>query len=309
MRVNLKSAPEGLVRISQPEPGSWINVVAPTADEIAELRVLGIPADYLTYPLDPDEQPRSEREDGNLIIILRIPHFLGEVSDTPFTTIPLGIILTPDHLVTLVRVENELVEELASGKVRGLDTAKRVRFVLRVLLQTSSRYLSHLRQMTRAIDVLEDQLQESTRNREVLELLKYQKSLTYFTTSLRANELMMDRLQRSKWFATYPDDEDLLEDVFTENRQAIEMTNVTANILANTMDAFASIISNNLNSVMKVLASITIVLSLPTMVASFYGMNVGLPLSGRSWAFLATVGFSLVVSATSAFIFWKRDWF
>jgi len=304
----LKADRAGLAEVSQPEPGCWINVVSPTADEVAELRVMGIPADYLSYPLDPDERARSEREDGDLLIILRIPHYQGEGADIPYITMPLGIILTPDYLVTLVRAEDELVEELASGRVRGLETAKRVRFVLRVLLQTSSRYLSHLRQMTRVIDSLEDELQESTRNREVLELLKYQKSLTYFTTALRSNELMMERLQRSQWFAAYPDDEDLLEDVITENRQAIEMTNTTSNILSSMMDAFASIISNNLNRVMKVLASITIVVSLPTMVASFFGMNVGLPFEGHRWAFLAILGISLVISCASVYVFWRRDW-
>ena len=304
----LKADRVGLAEVSQPEPGCWINVVSPTADEVAELRVMGIPADYLSYPLDPDERARSEREDGDLLIILRIPHYQGEGADIPYITMPLGIILTPDYLVTLVRAEDELVEELASGRVRGLETAKRVRFVLRVLLQTSSRYLSHLRQMTRVIDSLEDELQESTRNREVLELLKYQKSLTYFTTALRSNELMMERLQRSQWFAAYPDDEDLLEDVITENRQAIEMTNTTSNILSSMMDAFASIISNNLNRVMKLLASITIVVSLPTMVASFFGMNVGLPFEGHPWAFLAILGISLVISCASVYVFWRRDW-
>ncbi|HUU62034.1 MAG TPA: magnesium transporter CorA family protein [Acidimicrobiia bacterium] len=305
----LKAERGGLTTLSQPEAGCWINVVAPTADEVADLRVMGIPADYLSYPLDPDERARSERENGDLLIILRIPHYQGEGADIPYITIPLGIIMTPDYLVTVVRVENELVEEMSSGRVRGLETAKRVRFVLRVLLQSSSRYLSHLRQMTRVIDALEDQLQESTRNREVLELLKYQKSLTYFTTALRSNELMMERLQRSQWFAAYPEDEDLLEDVITENRQAIEMTNITSNILSSMMDAFASIISNNLNRVMKLLASITIVVSLPTMVASFYGMNVGLPLAGHAWAFVAIIGIALLMSLISVFVFWKRDWF
>jgi magnesium transporter len=305
----LKADRGGLTTLSQPEAGCWINVVAPTADEVADLRVMGIPADYLSYPLDPDERARSERENGDLLIILRIPHYQGEGADIPYITIPLGIIMTPDYLVTVVRVENELVEEMGSGRVRGLETAKRVRFVLRVLLQSSSRYLSHLRQMTRVIDALEDQLQESTRNREVLELLKYQKSLTYFTTALRSNELMMERLQRSQWFAAYPEDEDLLEDVITENRQAIEMTNITSNILSSMMDAFASIISNNLNRVMKLLASITIVVSLPTMVASFYGMNVDLPLAGHTWAFVAIIGIALLMSLFSVFVFWKRDWF
>jgi magnesium transporter len=304
----LKGDRTGLIRLAQPETGCWVNVVAPSADEIAELRVMGIPADYLAYPLDPDERARSEREDGNLLIILRIPHFQGEGADIPFITVPLGIILTPDYLVTVIGSDNDLMEELGSGKVRGLETSKRVRFVLQVLLHTSSRFLSQLRRMTRAIDALEDELQESTRNREVLELLKYQKSLTYFTTALRSNELMMERLQRSQWFAAYPDDEDLLEDVITENRQAIEMTNTTSNILSSMMDAFASIISNNLNRVMKVLASITIVVSLPTMVASFFGMNVGLPFEGHRWAFLAILGISLVISCASVYVFWRRDW-
>ena len=204
--------------------------------------------------------------------------------------------------------DSDLMEELASGRVRGLETGKRVRFVLQVLLHTSSRYLSHLRRITRAIDALEDELQESTRNREVLDLLKFQKSLTYFTTALRSNELMMERLQRSQWFASYPEDEDLLEDVITENRQAIDMTNIQANILSSMMDAFASIISNNLNRVMKLLASITIVVSLPTMVASFFGMNVELPFAGHPWAFLVIMGIALFVSLIVLFAFWRRDW-
>jgi len=304
----LKGDRTGLTRLAQPELGCWINVVAPSADEIAELRVLGIPADYLAYPLDPDERARSEREDGNLLIILRIPHFQGEGADIPFITVPLGIILTPDYLVTVIGSDNDLMDELGSGRVRGLETGKRVRFVLQVLLHTSSRYLSQLRRMTRAIDALEDELQESTRNREVLDLLKFQKSLTYFTTALRSNELMMERLQRSQWFTSYPEDEDLLEDVITENRQAIDMTNIQANILSSMMDAFASIISNNLNRVMKLLASVTILLALPTMVASFFGMNVGLPFEGHPWAFLAILGISLCISGAALVYFWRRDW-
>jgi len=304
----LKGDRTGLVQLPQPELGCWINVVAPSADEIAELRVMGIPADYLAYPLDPDERARSEREDGNLLIILRIPHFQGEEADVPYGTVPLGIILTPDYLVTVIGTDSDLMEELASGRIRGLETAKRVRFVLQVLLHTSSRYLSHLRRITKTVDSLEDQLQLSTRNREVLDLLKYQKSLTFFTTALRSNELMMERLQRSQWFAAYPEDEDLLDDVITENRQAIDMTNIQSNILSSMMDAFASIISNNLNRVMKLLASITIVVSLPTMVASFFGMNVGLPFAGHAWAFWGIMGLALFVSCVALFAFWRRDW-
>jgi magnesium transporter len=192
--------------------------------------------------------------------------------------------------------------------MHNLSTGKRFRFVLRILLSTANKYLADLREITRAVDILEDELQLSTRNKEVLGLLKYQKSLTYFTTALKSNELMMERLQRSGLLKTYPEDEDLLEDVLTENQQAIEMTTITSNILSSMMDAFASIIYNNLNSVMKLLASITIVLALPSMVASFFGMNVHLPLETHPMAFMFIIVLSTLISIGTVFLFWRRDW-
>jgi len=156
---------------------------------------------------------------------------------------------------------------------------------------------------------LEDQLQASMRNKEVMELLKYQKSLVYFTTALKSNELVLERLQRGQLFHMYPDDEDLLEDVITENQQAIEMINISNNILSSMMDAFASIISNNLNVVMKFLASVTIVLNLPTIVTSFFGMNVGFPFQNQPWAYLAILAVAILLSTVVVVIFVKRDWF
>ena len=309
MIVILKNNENGFVTLAQPEQSCWLNVVDPTPDEIDCLHQMGIPQDYLTYPLDLDERSRTERENGETLIVLRIPYFQGEYADVPFTTIPLGIILTPQFVVTICKYENELISELASGRIRDLPTSKKNRFVLRLLLLTAAKYLSYLRKINKVVDTLEDKLQLSTRNKEVLELLKYQKSLTYFTTALKSNELMMERLQRSQLFKSFPEDDDLLEDVLTENQQAIEMTNIAANILGQMMDAFASIISNNLNVVMKALASITIVLSLPTMVASFYGMNVNLPLGEHNLAFLIVLAISFAFSGTAAFVFYKRDWF
>jgi magnesium transporter len=304
-----KNQDNKLTLLDKPAPGCWIKAINPTLDEIEQLRAIGIPNDYITYPLDLDERSRSERENGELLIILRIPHFQGETSDIPYITVPLGIIVTEQYLVTVCKYENDLLHEFDSGKVKGLVTAKRLRFVLMLLLHTAGKFLAYLRQINKVVDELEDQLQESTRNREVLELLKYQKSLTYFTTALKSNELMMERLQRSQLFRTYPEDEDLLDDVLTENQQAIEMTNISSNILSSMMDAFASIISNNLNSVMKLLASVTIVLSVPTMIASFYGMNVNLPFEDHPHAFLITLGLSFAISSTVVYIFWKHDWF
>jgi magnesium transporter len=304
-----KNCAEGLVELAEPVSGSWINVVNPTPDEINQVCSLGIPLDYITYPLDIDERARTERENGHILIVLRVPTFQGVSADIPYTTLPLGIILTDQFIITVCKYDNSILQTFGSGHMRGLSTAKRQRFVLRLLLVTAQKYLAYLREITKAVDILEDQLQLSTRNKELLELLKYQKSLTIFTTALKSNELLMERLHRSGLFNQYPEDEDLLEDVLTENQQAIEMTNITNNILSSTMDTFASIISNNLNAIMKFLASITIVLSIPTMIASFYGMNVELPFSHHPAAFLYAIGISLMIIIPVVIFFAKRDWF
>jgi magnesium transporter len=295
--------------ISEPQKGCWIHVIDPTPAEIETLQNLGLPSDYITYPLDVDERARTERENGETLIVLRVPHYLGEQVDIPYTTLPLGIILTPDWIVTICKRDIELLRAFANGKVRDLSTNKSNRFVLRLLLRTADQYLSYLRAITKVVDILEDKLQLSTRNAELLDLLKYQKSLTYFTTALKSNELMMERLHRSQLFRMYPDDEDLLEDVLTENQQAIEMTNIAASILNQLMDAFASIISNNVNGVMKLLASITIMVSLPTMVFSFYGMNVDLPFQDIPVSYGLIIGISVVITLISVLFFFKRDWF
>jgi magnesium transporter len=304
-----KNIADRLSLLDEPIAGSWIHVVNPSPDEITQLQQLEVPSDYINYPLDLDERARTERENGELLIVLRIPYYQGVLSDIPYTTIPLGIILTDRFLITVCKTENNVLQDFIDGRIRGLSTAKRHRFVLQILFNTANLYLSYLREINRTVDLLEDQLQKSTRNKEVLGLLKYQKSLTLFTTALKSNELMMERLQRSQLFDTYPEDEDLLEDVITENRQAIEMTNISSNILSSMMDAFASIISNNLNGVMKFLASITIVLSIPTMVASFFGMNVHLPLEDHPMAFPFIILLTAGIGLAAAYIFWKRDWF
>jgi magnesium transporter len=192
--------------------------------------------------------------------------------------------------------------------VRGLATAKRNRFILHLLLASAVKYLYYLREINKAVDSLEDRLQLSMRNRELMDLLRYEKSLVYFTTALKSNEVMMERLQRMQLFKAFPDDEDLLEDALTENQQAIEMTNIANNILSSMMDAFASIISNNLNVVIKFLTAVTIVLTVPTLISAFYGMNVDLPL--QRWPYAAPLIFvvSVAVALLMARVFVKRDW-
>lgn len=304
-----KSIDSGLEVIQEPVNSAWISVIDPTTDEIERLTAWGIPQDFITYPLDLDERSRSEREDdGTMLILIRIPYFQGVRVDVPYISIPLGIITNNNWIITVSRRPNDVIQEFTSGKIRNLETSKRNRFILRMLLSTASRYLSYLREINRIVDTVEDQLQQSQRNRELLELLKYQKSLVYFTTALKSNELMMERLQRWQIFRTYPEDEDLLEDVITENQQAIEMVNISTNILTSTMDAYGSLISNNLNGVMKFLASATIVVNLPTIVYGFFGMNVSdLPFPGLGFMF--PLGLSIVISAVIVYIFLRRDWF
>ncbi|HNT77969.1 MAG TPA: magnesium transporter CorA family protein [Anaerolineae bacterium] len=303
-----KTTDEGLVQVSEVVAGCWIRAVDPTPEEISRLQAMGIPADFIAYALDIDERSRVEKSNGDTLIVIKIPHYQGDVADVPYTTIPLGIMLSPTFVVTICRMDSDLLREVTSGRMRGISTNKRNRLTLNLFLRTATQYLNYLREINRRVDALEDKLQRSMRNQEVLELLKYEKSLTYFTTALKSNELMMERLQRSQLFQTYPDDLELLEDVLTENQQAIEMVNIAGAILSQMMDAFASIISNNLNIVMKFLASITIVLSLPTLVASLYGMNVGLPFENNPLAFLFILVLSVVLSVSVAWVFRKRDW-
>lgn len=304
-----KSNTAGLETVDTLTDGCWCHAIAPTADEIARLvETLDVPQDFVTSPLDLDERARVEREGGAMLIILRVPSYQGETSDIPYITVPLGIILTQRYIATVSKVEPDLIAEMSSGRVRSLSTVRQPRFILRVLLLMAGQYLADLRHINREVDEIEDRLYHSLRNREVVALLKYQKSLVYFTTALKANELILQHLQKSRLFGGEPDDEDLFEDVVTEVQQAIEMTNISSNILSQMMDAYASIVSNNLNVVMKLLASVTIILSLPTMIASFYGMNVGLPLQESPWAFAIILGVSLVVALVVAVFFWRRDW-
>jgi len=304
-----KNTPDGLQTLENPTNGCWIKTTDPTPDEKEKLVNWGIEPELITYSLDQDEMARVERDDGYTLILLRIPHFQGETHDIPYSTVPMGIIIKDNLIVTICRHDSHITRILTDGKYRGFKTAKRYRFVLYVLLETATRYLTYLREINRAVDNVEDQLEKSTRNRELLKLLKYQKSLVYFTTALHSNEVMMERLQRMRMFNQYDEDEDLLEDVITENQQAIQVSNINAEILAGLMDAFASIISNNLNVVMKALAAITIVINIPAIVAAFYGMNVSLPGEEHPLAFLTVFGISIVISALAAFIFYKRDWF
>ncbi len=303
-----KTTEQGLEKIETIANGAWVNVVSPTPEEMEKLVNWGMEMDYINYSLDQDEMPRMERDEEYTFILLRIPIHQPE-SDIPYNTVPLGIMILGNRIITVCRYESDIIKVLTNGKYRLMKTGKRYRLALYIFLETAARYLNLLREINRATELVEDRLQKSTQNRELLELLKYQKSLTYFATALRSNEVMMERVQRTQLFNYYEEDQDLLEDVLTENQQAIQMTSINTEILSSMMDAFASIISNNLNVVMKALAALTIILNMPAIVAAFYGMNVALPGEGHPLAFLTVIGISLGLTAIATYVFYKRNWF
>lgn len=299
----------GLEQVDDTAPGTWIHLADPTRAEVEQLlSVIDIPEDFVIAALDEDERARTDREDGVTLIILRVPYFFGQDEDLPYGTVPFGIIMTNGYLVTVCKFHTGIAEDLLGYRIKGLSTAKHVRLILHILLVTAQKYLAYLRHIDAAIEAVEERLQRSLRNEEVLQLLRYQNCLVYFTTGLKSNQLVMQRLQKSQLFSRFEEDEELLEDVLIENSQALEMTQISENILGQDMDAFASIISNNLNVVMKFLASVTIIASVPTLLASIYGMNVDLPFQSSPYAFAVVMGVAALLVAVMLWVFWRRDW-
>ncbi len=301
---------ETLEQLKTIDKDCWINIVNPQKEELEKMsKSLNIPLDFFTDPLDPDERSRIETEEDVTLIILRVPQFQGTEAEISFVTLPVGIIIKDDSLITLYPRENEIIEDFIQGKVKSFSTSNKGRFILQIFLRTAIFYLKHLKNINKRTNEIEKELHKSMKNEELIKLLNMEKSLVYFTTSLRSNEIMMERLRKIKILKLQTDDIDFLEDAIVENKQAIEMANIYSNILSGMMDAFASVISNNLNVVMKYLTAITIILMLPTLVASFYGMNVSLPLEKSPYAFLFTIGISFILSITGVIIFIKRKWF
>lgn len=294
--------------------GCWINLVNPSELEINTIsQKLGIEPDYIKDPLDEEEKSRVERDNGTLLIIVDIPVLNTDDELSTFDTIPLGmIVVNDDYFVTVCLKENPIIQEFAANRVKGFFTFKKTRFILQLLNKIATYYLRYLKQINRQTDHIERQLHKSMKNQELFSLLNLEKSLVYFTTSLRSNEIVMEKILRAKFLKMYPEDEDIMEEAIIENKQAIEMAHIYSNILSGMMDAFASVISNNLNIVMKFLTSITIVLSIPTMVASFFGMNVQLPFgldTSNPHAFGIIMLISLTISVCATILLVKRRLF
>ena len=299
-----------IVPTAHEEKDSWIYVVSPSVEEIEKITTqFNIPRDFLEDPLDVNESPRIEREDENTLIIIRTPYYDDEEEHIKFTTIPLGIILTKDCLITVSSKNDDVLQNFFKGEVKNFSTSKRNRLILQILSRTATVYLNYLKRINRMTSSIENRLHKSMKNEELIRLLDMEKSLVYFSTSLRSNELVMERLARTGLLTKSEENKDFLEDLMIENKQALEMTNIHSNILSSMMDAFASVISNNLNMVMKFLTSVTIILMIPTLIASIYGMNIKLPFARSTHAFAITMGASIVFSLIGVFIFIKRKWF
>ena len=295
------------------QPGCWIALTNPTASEIIDIAdAYQIDPDHLKAPLDEEERSRIEVEDDYTLVLVDIPSIEERSGKDWFVTIPLAIITTADVLITVCLEETPVLTSFMDGRVRDFHTFMKTRFILQILYKNATQFLQYLRIIDKKSEVIERKLHQSQKNEELIELLELEKSLVYFTTSLRSNEVVLEKLLRTEKIKKYPEDTDLLEDVIVENKQAIEMANIYSGILSGTMDAFASVISNNLNIVMKFLATVTIVMSIPTMVASFYGMNVnprGMPFSTHPYGFVIVLGFALALSLLVAYIFNKKDLF
>jgi len=309
MLAILKTTVTGLERLEEFEPGSWIDLVSPTEEELWRVSdELKIPLDLLKGPLDEEEKSRIDVEDGLTHVIVDIPILVREDDQASYVTIPLGMLVHPDYFITTCLRPNPILGEFERGAIRSFATFKKTRFLFQILQQISAFYLRYLGRIDRETDKVERELRASMKNAEIFDLLGLQKALVYFTTSLRSNEAVLQKLLRTKAVKMYEEDEELLEDVIVENKQASEMAKIYTDILTGMMDAFTSVISNNLNRVMKLLTSLTIILSIPTIVASYFGMNVKVPFQSYPHAFTLTIAIAFAISLAFALVFWKRKY-
>ena len=287
-----------MTKLDAVQDGCWVNLTYPSEDELNTVAVtLGVEPTFLRAALDEEETSRIDTEDGQTLIIIDVPS-VEKDDAVVYSTLPLGIIVTQKHIITVCLKETSILKDFQDGLVRNAETQKRTSFILYMLLQVAKRFLQYLKQIDKIYNYMERQLYKSQRNKELIQLLDLEKSLVYFNTSLKANEVTLEKILRGRIITLYEEDHDLLEDVLIEVRQAIEMANIYSSIISGMMDAFASVISNNLNVIMKVLTSITILLTIPNIIFGFYGMNIttGLPLDHFWWIPLVVAAVAIVIA-------------
>jgi magnesium transporter len=306
-----KSEGKEIFSLTNIEKESWINLVNPSKEEIILLsESLKIPLEYLYAALDEEERSRVEVDETCTIVLVDVPVASKDTNERGiYYTVPLSIIITSENIITVSLRETDVIKAFIDNKVKSFTTAKKTRFLLQILYRNSKFYLQYLKNIDKTSDFIENRLHKSLKNEELIQLLELEKSLVYFSTSLKSNELVLEKIQKAPLIVMYPDDMELLEDVIIENKQAIEMANIYSNILSGTMDAYASVISNNLNMVMKFLTSVTIIISIPTMIASFFGMNVYIPSESSPYAFAIIFSISVFFSVLLSVFMVRKELF
>lgn len=317
-RTLVNASAQEILTIEGLKPGCWINIIAPTRAEIETVaRLTNVPADFISAAMDVEESSRIDYEEfdedtglgGCILVVVNIARHPENFN---FDTLPLGIIVTNDHIITVCMEDNDVLPG-GHGGIINYCTWKRTRFLLQLLYRAATVYLKYINEMSRISDRLEVDLRKSMRNEELFKMIDLERGMTYFTCALRGNRVMVDKLSRifhnnqlTDIVKIREDDEDLLEDVKIEYDQAYDMIRLYSDVISGMMDAFASIISNNLNIVMKFLASVTIIIAVPTAVSSFWGMNVPVPFSGHHFGFWFVLGFSGFVASAATWWLWKR---
>jgi len=301
---------EGFLREeSEMKKKCWIYVEKPQEDEVEFLKSMNIEEDFIYDSLDPDERSRFEKDEDYIYVIFRIPLFDNEDSDVPYKSIPVGIVITPDAFITIISQQDEILNDFLNKKVRNFSTKKHNQFLLKILDRTALYYLRYLKEIKRIADEIQSQLHGTPKNEEIIKLLNYEKSLVYFKTSLTTNDIMFSKLQRAKILTLFEEDEWLFEDIIIDNKQAIETSRIYSEILTVMLETFSSVISNNLNLVMKILTIVTLILQIPTLVASIYGMNVELPMQSSPYAFIITMTISFATAVVLGFVLFRGRWF
>ena len=287
--------------INEYKKGSWINMVAPEEDEIRTVcKNLRIQEDFIRYALDYEEKARIdyEEDDNTMLFIIDVPIIETqehkESGKEEYVTMPIGVIVVKDdYFITVSLKKSNLIEELEKNHKKEIITYKKTRMLFQIFYKNASEYLKYLKKINKETEIAESVLKSSLKNKELLKMLSLEKSLVYITTSLKSNEVVMEKTLRGKIIKLYDEDEDILEDAIIENKQAIEMAKIYSDILNGTLDAYASIISNNLNGVMKFLTSITIIIAIPTLISSYWGMNVRVPFQENPNGFIIVFSISI----------------
>jgi len=301
---------EVLQQIQKFERNCWVNVINPTQDEILRLITeLRVPDYFISDILDIDERSRIENDVRWFMIITRIPIYRFD-NNVPFVTVPQGILISAHSIITICISDNEIINDLINPlRYRTVSLTNKVNFVLEIFLRSATQYLKYLKEINILTNEIEKELEKSTKNKELHKLLKMEKCLVYFITSIKSNDLLLFKLQKSRFLTFGEVDEDLLDDVQIEIKQALETAQIYSDIQSGLMDAFASVISNNLNVVMKQLTAITILLMIPNLIAGFFGMNVINFLEDNKYAMTYILSGSSILAVLGFMIFKKRDWF